>query len=43
MTPVERGCLYGIGILAAIMAIFHTVDAWFDHLEARYWSRKGRP
>ena len=39
MTPVERGCLYGIGILGGIMMIVHAVDLWFDHLENRYWSR----
>ena len=39
MTPVERGCLYGIGILSGIMLIFRAVEAWFAHLEKRYWAR----
>lgn len=41
MTPVERGCLYGIGILGAVFMITHGVEAWFDHLTERYWTRRG--
>ena len=40
MTPVERGCLYGIGILTGIITIIRAVDLWFAHLENKYWERK---
>ncbi|WP_259363212.1 hypothetical protein [Microbacterium esteraromaticum] len=42
MTPVERGCLYGIGILSGIIMITRGVDTWFTHLENQYWARKSR-
>lgn len=40
MTPVERGCLYGIGLLSIVLAVTRLVEAWFDRLTERYWARK---
>ena len=39
MSPVKRGCLYGVAVCSAMFGIFHLVDVVFDRAEARYWAR----
>lgn len=40
MNPIERACLYGIGLLLAAIAGSRAAEAWIAYLTRRYWARK---